>query len=65
MLSDAELTAPQSFWIWEPFKEKWDYIRDWEEHKIEAMRKFEQYAKAKSIGIEADQAPRPLTRWIQ
>jgi hypothetical protein len=38
MLSDAELTELRSFWIWEPLKEKWDFIRDWEEHKVEAMR---------------------------
>jgi hypothetical protein len=65
MLSDADLTALKSFWMWEPFKQRWDYIRDWEEHKPDAMRKFEQYAKAKGIGIETGQTPRPLTRRIQ
>jgi len=64
MLSDAELTALKSFWMWEPFKAKWDYIRDWEDHKIEAMREFEHYAKAKGIAIEAAQTPRPLTHWM-
>jgi len=37
--TDAELTELKSFWMWEPFQDKWDYIRDWEEHKREAMRK--------------------------
>jgi hypothetical protein len=41
MLSDAELTQLRSFWMWDPRKEKWDFIRDWEENKIETMRKFE------------------------
>ena len=31
--TDAELTEIKSFWMWDPVKEKWDYIRDWEEHK--------------------------------
>jgi len=65
MLSDADLTALKSFWMWEPFKGKWDYIRDWEDHKREAMQKFEEYVKGKGGGIEADDKPRPLTRWIQ
>jgi len=43
MLSDAELTELRSFWMWDPQKERWDFIRDWEEHKGEAMRKFEEY----------------------
>jgi hypothetical protein len=41
MLSDAELTEPWSFWMWDPLKEEWDFIRDWEESKFEPMRKFE------------------------
>ena len=43
ILSDAELAELWSFWMWDPLKEKWDFIRDWEEHKVEAMRKFEEY----------------------
>ena len=39
MLSDTELTELRSFWMWEPLQERWDYIRDWEEHKREAMQK--------------------------
>jgi hypothetical protein len=39
--SDAELTEIKSFWMWEPGRERWQYIRDWEEHKREAIRKFE------------------------
>lgn len=66
MLSDAQRTTLKSFWMWGPVKEKWDYIRDWEEHKVEAMRKFERHAMGKSTaGIEAVQTARPLTRWIQ
>jgi hypothetical protein len=64
-LSDAELTALKSFWMWEPFKEKWDYISDWEEHKCEAMQKFEEYIKGKGGGIKAEDKPRPLTHRIQ
>ena len=61
--TDAELTEIKSFWMWDPVKEKWDYILDWEEHKREAMRKFEQWWRTASV--EAKQKLRPLTRWIQ
>jgi len=61
--TDAELTEIKSFWMWDPVKEKWDYIRDWEEHKREAMRKFEQ--RWRTALVEAKQKLRPLTRWIQ
>jgi hypothetical protein len=66
MLSDAELTELRSFWMWEPLKEGWDYISDWEEHKREALRKFEEYTQRRSAGlVEAEEKPRPLKRWIQ
>jgi len=65
MLSDAELTALKSFWIWEPLKERWEYIRDWENHKREAMQKFEEYAKKEPSGIGLADKPRPLKGWIQ
>ncbi len=65
MLSDAELTALKSFWIWEPLKEKWEYLRDWENHKREAMQKFEEYAKKEPAGIGLADKPRPLKGWIQ
>jgi hypothetical protein len=45
LLSDDELAELRSFWMWEPLKERWDYIRDWEEHKREALRKFEEYSR--------------------
>jgi len=64
-LFDAELTALKSFWIWEPLKDKWEYIRDWEDHKREAMRRFEEYVKEKPAGIELADKPRPLKGWIQ
>lgn len=36
--------------MWEPLKEEWSYIRDWEEHKGEAMQRFEEYSKARIGG---------------
>jgi hypothetical protein len=65
MLSDAELTALKSFWICEPLKERWEYIRDWENHKREAMQKFEEYAKGEPAEIELEDKPRPFKGWIQ
>ena len=66
MLSDAELAELRSFWMWEPLKQRWDYIRDWEEHKREALRKFEEYTQGRGAGlVRAEEKPRPLTRWIQ
>jgi hypothetical protein len=65
MLSDPELTALKSFWIWEPLKKKWEYIRDWEDHKREAMQKFEEYVKERPVGIELADEPRPRKDWIQ
>ena len=63
--TDAELSALKSFWMWNPEKERWDYIRDWEEHKRDAMRKFEEYTKAKGIAREADEVHQPRTPWVQ
>jgi len=66
MPTDAELTAIKSFWMWEPVKEKWDYIRDWEEHKREAMRRFEQHTQVWRKGlVKAEEKLHPPTRWIQ
>jgi len=66
MLSDTELTELRSFWMWEPLKERWDYIPDWEEHKREAMQRFQEYSKARIGGLaEDEQTPQPLTKWIQ
>ena len=61
--TDAELTEIKSFWMWEPGRERWQYIRDWEEHKREAMRKFDQ--QWRTVSLEAEKKLRPLTRWIQ
>jgi hypothetical protein len=44
-ISDAELAILRSFWMWDPVKEKWVYIHDWEEHKRDSMQKFEEYLK--------------------
>lgn len=64
--TDAELTELKSFWMWEPGKERWKYIRDWEEHKREAMRKFEQHAQLYRVGLfKAEEKLRPPTRRIQ
>ena len=60
--TDAELTEINSFWMWEPVREWWQYVRDWEEHKREAMQRFERWRPAL---VEAEETLRPLTRWIQ
>jgi len=52
--------------MWEPLKERWDYIRDWEEHKREAMQRFQEYSKAPIGGLaENEQMRRPPTKWLQ
>ena len=62
----VELTKLGGFWMWEPLRETWDYIRDWEEHKREALRKFEEYTRGRGASfVEAEEMPRPPTRWIQ
>jgi len=64
--SDAELTVLRSFWMWQPLKEKWDFIRDWEKHRFEAMRKFEEYAFGRGGGLGKEEKRRlPLSRWLQ
>jgi hypothetical protein len=66
MLSDSELTALCSFWIWEPQKEKWEFVRNWEEHKIEAMRKFEEYVFGRRGGLrQGAGTPLPLSPRLQ
>jgi hypothetical protein len=65
MLVDSDLASLKSFWMWEPFKEKWKYVRDWEAHKREAMQKFEEYVNGKACGIDAGDKPQPLKDWIQ
>ena len=61
--TDAELTELKSFWMWEPVKERWEYIRDWEEHKREAI---EQHAQLYSASLlKAEEKLRPPTRRIQ
>jgi hypothetical protein len=63
--SDAELTALRSFWLWEPLKEEWIYVQNWEEHKREAMQKFEEFAKSPGSGQNlATETRRPLKNWI-
>jgi len=48
--------------MWEPVKERWDYIRDWEEHKREAMRKFEQ--RWRTALVKAEEKSGSPTPWI-
>jgi hypothetical protein len=65
MLFDSDLSSLKSFWIWEPLKEKWKYVRDWEVHKREAMLKFDEYVNGKAYGIDGGDKPQPLKDWIQ
>ena len=61
--ADAELTKWKSFWMWEPVKERWDYVPDWEELKREAI---EQHAQRwRTALVKAEQKSGPPTRWIQ
>ena len=63
--TDAELTEIKSFWMWELGKERWEYIRYWEEHTREAMRKFEQHSQLYRVGLfKAEGKLRPPTRRI-
>jgi len=43
LIRDRELGVLGSFWIWDLGKQKWLFIRNWEEHKREAMKKFDEY----------------------
>ena len=63
--TDAELTSLKSFWMWDADKEMWTYIRDWEEHKREALGKLAEYAKAKVVGSGTPEVPHSNSRWIQ
>jgi len=66
MLSDVQLTELRSFWMWDPLKEKWDFIRDWEEHKVEAMRKFEEYVFGRRGALGQEKKTYlPLPRGLQ
>jgi len=42
-MSDQELTAIRSFWMWDPVNERWKFIQDWEEHKRKAKAKLDAY----------------------
>ena len=66
LLSNAELTELRSFRMWEPLKEKWDFIPNWEEHMVKAMRKFGEYVfgRGGALGQERKRYL-PLTRWLQ
>ena len=61
--TDAELTQLKSFWMWEPVQERWDYIRDWEEHKRKVI---EQHAQLwRTALVKAEGKSGPPRRWIQ
>lgn len=65
VLDDTELITLKSFWMWEPVKEKWIFVRDWEEHKREAMRKFEEHARSYGASaLEIGEVRRPLRKWL-
>jgi hypothetical protein len=59
-----EVGKPE-IWLVVPLgrRERWQYIRDWEEHKREAMRKFKQ--RWSTALAESEEKIRPLTRRIQ
>lgn len=65
MLSDSDFTALKSFWMWEPLKERWEYVRDWDDHKREAMQKFEEYAKGGDGRTEPGENRHPIKHWMQ
>ena len=66
MIFDTQLTKLRSFWMWEPWKERWNYILDWEEHTREVMQRFVEYSKARLDGLAEDERMRPpLTKWVQ
>jgi len=69
-LPDARRFLPyrirRSFWMWDPLKEKWDFVRDSEEHKVEAMKKFEECAFGRGGGLgQQEKRHLPLSRWLQ
>jgi len=49
--------------MWEPVKERWDYIRDWEEHKRQAIEQHAQWWRRALV--KAEKKSSPPTRWIQ
>jgi hypothetical protein len=67
MRFDTQLSKLKSFWMWIPSKERWNYIRDWEEHKRKAMQRLMEYSKARFGGrAKKDELMGPpLSKWIQ
>jgi hypothetical protein len=47
VLSDEELTALKSFWMWETPKGRWNYIANWEAAKREAVERIGEFTKAR------------------
>jgi hypothetical protein len=47
MLSDEELTALKSFWMWENRKGKWNYIADWEAAKRRAAERVAEFKRVR------------------
>ena len=60
--TNAELTEIKGFWMREPRRERWQYVRDWEEYKREAMQKFAR--RWRTASVDAEEKLRPLTRRI-
>jgi hypothetical protein len=47
ILSDEELTALKSFWMWETLKRRWNYIANWEAAKREAVESIAEFTRAR------------------
>ncbi|HXJ04938.1 MAG TPA: hypothetical protein VNH65_07555 [Candidatus Acidoferrum sp.] len=54
VLSDEELTALTSFWMWETPKGRWNYIANWEAAKREAVERIGEFTKARLGGVFFD-----------
>lgn len=63
--TDGELTELTTFWMWEPVEEKWDYIRNWEEHKRKAIEKHARMWRTALVKVKAEEKSGSPTRWIQ
>lgn len=42
-IPEKELGGLGSFWMWNPAKEKWVLIRNWEEHKRKALERLDKH----------------------
>jgi hypothetical protein len=42
-IRDTELGILGSFWMWQPAKQAWTFIHNWDQHKREALKKLDEY----------------------